>query len=385
MQREERGFARAVRPDEADAVAAIDLQRGVLKERATAEGFGDLRDREHREPGSLSNFAPRASFDLDLCATAPEIRAHFLMAKIAVVGSGAVGCYYGGMLAHAGEEVHFLMRSDLADVRQKGLTIHTRGTTVQLPEVSAAATTEEIGACDFVIVAVKATANLALEKLLPPLLGGETALLTLQNGLGNDEFLADRWGEERVMGGLCFVCLNRTAPGVIEHFDHGSISIGEYRRAPKPRTRVIVEAFQRAGIEAKAVENLLTERWRKLLWNIPFNGLSIAANGATVADILADLGLRELARNLMGEVLDAAQLLGHEIPDSFADFQIERSGSMGGYKPSSMLDWEAGRPVEVEAIWGEPWRQGTRGGAKMARLEMLYRLLSHLTAKDAAS
>lgn len=287
------------------------------------------------------------------------------------------------MLAHAGEEVHFLMRSDLAEVRARGLTIRTRGETVRLEDVSAEAETEVIGPCDIVIVSVKATANAALEKLLSPLLGPETALLTLQNGLGNDEFLAARWGAERVMGGLCFVCLNRTAPGVIEHFDHGSISIGEYRRAPQPRTRSIVEAFQRAGIDANVVENLLTERWRKLVWNIPFNGLSIVANGATVADVLADSGLRELARNLMSEVLDAARRLGHEIPDSFADFQIERSWSMGGYKPSSMLDWEAGRPVEVEAIWGESWRQGVSAGAKMGRLEMLYRLLGRLTAKDA--
>ena len=134
---------------------------------------------------------------------------------------------------------------------------------------------------------------------------------------------------ERVMGGLCFVCLNRTAPGVIEHFDHGTISIGEFVGGPQARTRAIAEAFVRAGIEATAVENLITERWRKLLWNIPFNGLAIAAGGATVADVLADDGLRASARALMGEALDAARRLGHEIPDSFADFQIERSYSMG--------------------------------------------------------
>lgn len=304
------------------------------------------------------------------------------MAKIAIVGAGAVGCYYGGMLARAGEDVHFLMRSDLGHVREHGLTIHTRGEALHLPKVQASASTEEIGPCDFVIIALKATGNLALEKLVPPLLGPETALLTLQNGLGNDEFLAERWGTERVMGGLCFVCLNRTAPGVIEHFDHGSISIGEFRCAPQARTRVIVEAFARAGMDANVVENLLTERWRKLLWNIPFNGLSIAAGGATVADVMADPGLHDLARNLMSEVLDAARWLGHQIPDSFADFQIERSGSMGAYKPSSMLDWELGHPVEVEAIWGEPLRQGVSAGAKMGRLEMLYRLLGRLTVKD---
>ena len=300
--------------------------------------------------------------------------------KIAVVGSGAVGCYYGGMLAHAGYDVRFLMRADLAAVRERGLTIHTHGETVAVPKVGAFGTTAEIGPVDVVLIALKATSNASLEELLPPLLGEATALLTLQNGLGNEEFLAARWGAERVMGALCFVCLNRTAPGVIDHFDAGSISIGEFRRPVSDRVRAVVEAFGRAGIESRAVENLVTERWRKLLWNIPFNGLSIAAHGATVADVLADDGLRKVARDLMDEALDAARRLGHEIPDAFADHQIDRSYAMKRYKPSSMIDWQEGRPVEVEAIWGEPWRQGVAAGALMPRVEMLYHLLRRITS-----
>jgi 2-dehydropantoate 2-reductase len=134
------------------------------------------------------------------------------LGKIAVVGSGAVGSYYGGMLAHSGEDVHFLMRSDLEAVRERGLSIHTRGEKLHLAHTQAHGSTEEIGPCDLVIIALKATANIALEELLPPLLAENTALLTLQNGLGNEEFLAGRWGAERVMGALCFVCLNRTGP-----------------------------------------------------------------------------------------------------------------------------------------------------------------------------
>lgn len=301
------------------------------------------------------------------------------LGKIAVVGSGAVGCYYGAMLARSGCDVRFLMRRDLETVRAQGLTIHTRAESVHVPRVKAFGSTADIGESDLVIIALKATANGALDQLIPPLLGEHTGLLTLQNGLGNEEFLAARWGTDRVMGALCFVCLTRTAPGMIEHFDHGSLSIGEFGRAPEQRTRMIADAFVRAGIDAKVVDDLVAERWRKLLWNIPFNGLSIVAGGITVADILADEGLRELARNLMTEALDAARRLGHAIPDSFADYQIERSWSMGAYKPSSMIDWEQGRPVEVEAIWGEPWRQGVAAGAQMGRLEMLYRLLQRIT------
>ncbi len=291
-----------------------------------------------------------------------------------------MGCYYGGMLAHAGHDVHFLMRTDLDTVRRDGLVIFTKGKEVRLPRVQCAGTTSEIGPVDLVLIALKATANRELERLLPPLIGENTALLTLQNGLGNEAFLGERWGAERVMGALCFVCINRTAPGVIRHIDHGSISIGEFRRPVSARARAVAEAFNAVDVEANAVDDLEGERWRKLLWNIPFNGLSIAA-GANVAEVLADAGLRALARSLMDEVLDAARRLGHAIPDSFADWQIERSDSMGPYRPSSMIDFEMGRPVEVEAIWGEPLRQGSAAGAKMPKLELLHGLIRHATER----
>ena len=300
--------------------------------------------------------------------------------RIAIVGAGAVGSYYGGMLASGGYDVHFLLRSDLEAVRTKGITIHTKGRQIHLEKVQCAGKPEEIGPVDLVIIALKTTANPALEKLLPPLVGPETALLTLQNGLGNEEFLAERWASERVMGALCFVCINRLAPGDIHHLDHGSISIGEFGRPVSPRVNAIAEAFRSVEVEANAVEKLAEERWRKLLWNIPFNGLSIAAR-ANVGEVLADEELRALARDLMGEGLEAARRLGHSIPDEFADWQIERSYSMGSYRPSSMIDYEARHPVEVEAIWGEPTRQGQRAGAPMPRTEALYRLIRHVTAK----
>ena len=304
------------------------------------------------------------------------------LGKIAIIGSGAVGCYYGGMLAHAGHDVHFLMRADLDTVRREGLVILTKGREVRRPQVHCAGTTEEIGPVDLVIISLKATANAELERLLPPLIDGRTALLTLQNGLGNEAFLSERWGGERVMGALCFVCINRIAPGVIRHIDHGSISIGEFRRPTSARVRAVAEAFNAVDVQADAVDDLEGERWRKLLWNIPFNGLSITAD-ANVADVLADATLRAEARSLMDEVLDAARRLGHGIPDSFADWQIGRSDSMGPYRPSSMIDYELGRPVEVEAIWGEPLRQGLAAGANMPRLALLYGVIRHVTERRA--
>ena len=300
--------------------------------------------------------------------------------SIAVVGSGALGSYYGVKLARQGADVRFLMRADLDVVKQQGLRVREQG---QEWTVAAKAfgSTAEIGPVDLVMIALKTTANVDLDTLIPPLLHDGTLLLTLQNGLGNEEFLAERWGGERVLGGLCFVCLNRVAPGVIEHYGHGTLSLGEYQRAPLDRTRAIGDQFSTAGVETHVVDDLITERWRKLVWNIPFNGLSIATGGRTCDLLLADSGLRKQVRGLMADTIAAAGALGHSIPESFIDFQIERTYSMGPYKPSSMIDWQQGRAVEVESIWGEPWRQGRAAGAKLPRLELLYHLLRQVTAR----
>jgi len=300
---------------------------------------------------------------------------------IAIVGSGALGSYYGAKLARHGADVRFLMRADLEAVRWAGLRVLEAGAEWTLQPARTFASTAEIGPVDLVIIGLKTTANADLARLIPPLLHEGTLLLTLQNGLGNEEFLAERWGAERVLGGLCFVCLNRISPGVIEHYGHGTLSIGEFRRSPMIRTRAIGAMFAAAGIETHGVENLVTERWRKLVWNIPFNGLSIATGGRTCDRLLADEGLQAQVRALMRETIAAAAALGHEIPASFIDFQIERTLPMGAYKPSSMIDWQQGRAVEVESIWGEPWRQGRAAGAELPRLEMLYHLLREVTMR----
>ena len=300
--------------------------------------------------------------------------------KIAVVGSGALGSYYGGKLALAGCNVHFLMRADLSAVKAAGLKLREAGVETTLANVAAHASTEAIGPCDLVLIALKTTSNAALETLIPPLLKPGTALVTLQNGLGNEELLARLFGSERVMGGLCFICLNRVAPGVVEHYGHGALAIGEFCGEPQARTHALVSTFKQAGIDARLTENLARERWRKLVWNVPFNGLSIVAGNATVDAILADEGLHALTRQLMEEIIGAAGRFGHQFPPGLIEQQIALTLTMGAYQPSSLIDFIKGRPVEVESIWGEPWRQAKSAGAPVARLEMLYFLLKKLTS-----
>ena len=203
-------------------------------------------------------------------------------------------------------------------------------------------------------------------------------LLTLQNGLGNEELLAALFGAERVLGGLCFVCLTRRTAASVDHFGHGMLSIGEYAGSPLARTRVLVEAFCKSGIDARLVDDLATERWRKLVWNIPFNGLAVAEGGLTVDKILGDRMLKARCQALMNETITAATALGHPIEKQYADLQIERTYSMGAYQPSTLVDWLAGRELEIEAMWGEPLRRAKTIGLSLPHLQLLYERLKQL-------
>jgi 2-dehydropantoate 2-reductase len=304
--------------------------------------------------------------------------------RIAIVGSGALGCYYGARLAKTGNDVHFLVRSGRAAIMARGIRVKTTVERFHLKKVQTHATAEDIGPCDLVVVSVKATANDALKKLLPPLMGPNTLVLTLQNGLGVEEPVAEVVGGDHVLGAICFVGVTRTAPGVVQCSFPGLVMLGEFGRPAQVRTREVAALFEAAGVKCEAQDNLEELRWKKLVWNVPFNGLAIVAGGVTTDVLMADEGLRTLARRLMEEILEAAAKFGHAIPRTFMDLQFDRTAKLGKYKPSSLIDFREGRPIELEEIWGEPVRRAKSVGVPVRRLEMLYWLIKRLlAARDA--
>jgi 2-dehydropantoate 2-reductase len=270
------------------------------------------------------------------------------------------------------------MRGDLSDVRRDGIFVRGEGENFRVAKINCYNSTKEIGTCDLVIVAVKATSNSDLVDLIPPLLHARTMLLTLQNGLGNDEFLAQHFAADRVLGGLCFIALNRVSRTEIERYAYGHIVLGEFGHASQPRTREVAAEFTRASVRCTVTDDLALERWRKLIWNIPFNGLSIVAGGIDTAAIVGDKDLRQVTLALMDEVITAADKCGHALPRDAWRKHIERSEKMGPYKPSTLVDWEAGHPLEIEPIWGEPSRRAVAAGGQMPRTEMIYALLKQL-------
>lgn len=318
--------------------------------------------------------------------------------KIAVAGCGAVGSYYGAKLGHAGQEVHFLLRSDYEVVRRKGVLIRSpEGDFRYQPKC--AKTPEEIGICDLVLIALKTTANDQLGNLVKPLVGPATAVFTLQNGLGNEAILAELFGAEKILGGLCFVCLNRIEPGVVQHIAHGKIMMGEYQRWPEPRTHDIASIIRNSGVPCKVTDNLESAHWEKLVWNIPFNGLGVAGaagydavvNGVipvgaklgpclTSDKLLGEQRWEELVRELMLEVIAAANAMGLKVPVAVAEKQIARTRGMGDYKASTLLDFENGQRLETESLFLEPLRQARRAGVATPRLAALCEVLKGLEA-----
>jgi 2-dehydropantoate 2-reductase len=318
--------------------------------------------------------------------------------KIAVVGCGAVGSFYGAKLCRAGQDVHFLLRSDYSVVQRRGVSIRSfEGDFSVRPRC--ARTPEEIGPADLVLIGLKTTANDQLPGLLPPLVGESTAVVTLQNGLGNEEALARLCPAEQILGGMCFVCLNRTEPGVIVHLEYGMVVLGEFRGGVTARTRALAELFQAAGVKCRLADDLAQAHWEKLIWNIPFNGVGVAGvagyealtGAAPVPDLsslpkrclatdalLKDARWEGLIRELMLEVIRAANAKGYPVPESLAVQQIERTRTMGAYKASTLIDFEQGRPLELESLFLEPCRQARQAGAAVPQLEALCRVLQQL-------
>ena len=309
-----------------------------------------------------------------------------LFNRIGIIGAGAVGGYYGARLAAAGHDVHFLFHSDYAYVKEHGLTVESVRGNLYLPHPSIHADFRDMPNCDLVIVALKAVKNNMLKDVLPHVLAPGGLVLTLQNGMGADDDIAQIVGPDHVAGGLCFICSNKVGPGHIKHLDYGKITIGEYApnfgaRGLTPRLQTLSCLFTNAGIENEALDDLVLGRWRKLMWNIPYNGLSVLMN-ATTDEMVRDPILRPLFRNLMADVQTGAAAYGRTIPDSFADLMVELTDKMTPYATSMMLDFRAGREMEVEAIYGNPLRLAANRGVKLPYIEMAYRQLSHVNARQ---
>ena len=296
---------------------------------------------------------------------------------IAIIGAGAVGGYYGARLAQGGQNVHFLMRGDYAAVLRDGLKIKSCAGDFSLPAARLRVYRDalDMPKADWVIVTLKTTVNDQLEPLIRPLIHEGTAILTLQNGLGNEERLAALFPRHRILGGMAFTCINRIGPGLIEHTAHGRIRLGEFGGGAGPLASNIASLFNQCQIPCDVLDDLRTGRWEKLVWNVPFNGLSTILDQST-EQILSTPRGEELVRRIMAEVIDSARACGAHLDDSLIDLNITRTREMAAYRTSMQIDRQLCRELEVEAILGAPTRAGAARGVANPTMAFTYTLAS---------
>jgi 2-dehydropantoate 2-reductase len=299
-----------------------------------------------------------------------------ILMRIAVIGAGALGLYYGAKLQKSGNDVHFLLRRDYEAIISDGLTVCSVDGDFRLSKINGYRTPQEMGTADLVLVGLKTFANHRYQELISPLLGEETLILTMQNGLGNEESLAELFGGHRILGGVALLRSNRGIPGVVHHLGEGRVILGEYRQGETAKAERIAPIFQAAGVECRVVPDLKKARWEKLVWNIPFNGLC-ALMMKPVDALLSLESLRRLIIEMMLEVIAGgnAQGLMKDISTSYAEKLVSFSRELGPYKPSMFIDRIEGRQLELEAIFHNPLRAAERVGIRMPRTGMLFTLL----------
>lgn len=298
--------------------------------------------------------------------------------RIGVIGAGALGLFYGALLQRSGHDVHFLMRRDFQAVTRSGLNIFSPLGDFCLPKVHAYRSSKDIGPVDAVLIGLKTYANEHLVSLTAPLVTPETTILTLQNGLGNEEILASSFDEQQIVGGVAFLCCNRGKPGTVYHLDQGAIRIAQFHRPFRKRAEQLANIFKQANISCEVSSDLEKIRWEKLVWNIPFNGLC-ALTGQPTDQLLGCLDTKQLIKDLMAEVIHAANLQDLTAPVQGAQFieqLLQATEGMGAYQPSMMIDRQQGAPLELNAIYRIPIQRAAAKGAPMNRVTMLHALLS---------
>ena len=284
-------------------------------------------------------------------------------------------------MAHAGQDVHFLLHSDYEYVKQYGLQVDSCDGSFHLDDVNAYQHTEDMPKCDVVLVCLKSVNNGKLQSLLPPLLHSKTLVVLIQNGIGVEEDVQKMFPDVQLAAGLAFICSAKTEPGFVNHQCYGSINLANYSCRDEALMRAVVDEFRQANIETGLVE-YHEARWKKAVWNMPFNGMTVALHTQTDL-LLKNKATRQLIREQMMEVVSTAQHLGvKNFDESFVEKMIETTDAMTPYSPSMRLDYDFHRPMEIYYLYTRPLEIAREAGCRMPKLEMLEVELRFLEAES---
>ena len=296
--------------------------------------------------------------------------------NVLVIGTGAVGSFYGSLLAKSGAMVSVLARSDYEQVKNHGIEVRSEtplGSWRFVPAAVVRDAAELAVKPDYVLLCIKVVEGADRAGLIRPALGPDTAIVLISNGVDIEADIAAAFPDHELISGLAFVCVTRTAPGHIWHQAYGRLVLGRYPGGLSEKAAALCAAFEQAGIGCAASSDIVTARWQKCLWNAAFNPLSVLSGGLGTHDILSTQ--EPLVRAIMVEIGRIADAVGHGLPADIIDQQIDSTYKMPPYKTSMLLDFEAGRPMETEAILGNAVRAGRRAGVSIPHLESIYALL----------
>ena len=301
--------------------------------------------------------------------------------RYAVVGAGALGGLYGAMLARAGHAVQFLLRSDYEASRQRPWKVESHWGDFSIDRIDAVDSADKLLPADVTILSTKTVHNDSADGLLKKVTAGGGRVMVLQNGLDIEGPAIRTVGRSRVLSGVCFLCSNKVGPCHIRHLDQGRVMFGRLDGPCDATVEGIAEDFREAGIPTKTTDDVAAMRWRKLMWNIPFNGLSVAVDAST-RELIDDPHSRSLAESLIDEVHAAAAACGVMIPEKQKTQTIQATLDMVPYDSSMRVDFRERRPLEIEAIFENPIRAAAEHGLAMSRTGTLAKQLRFLDRRN---
>ena len=269
-----------------------------------------------------------------------------------IVGAGAVGVFYGSQLSRAGCDVSVVARSEFDVVSENGYRITSVFGDYEFKPSYVFSSIEECSIKpDLILVATKALSEIRLSKLLAPLM--PAPVLLIQNGIHVEKEFHNAFPEVPLISGLAFICVSRFDSGQVTHMDYGRLKIGVYPEGRHQLADDISACFEQSSVECQVTTSIQRARWIKMVWNVPFNPLSVLNGGMTTQQILESKPYGDWVRPLMKEVQAVALAEGFDIPDSVIDKNISDTVAMKPYKTSMLLDMIAGRPLEIDAILGD--------------------------------
>jgi 2-dehydropantoate 2-reductase len=272
--------------------------------------------------------------------------------RIAIMGTGAVGGFFGAKLAAASNDVAFIGRgAHLAAMRREGLTVESPQGNLHIDQALFTDDPTHIGEVDLILFCVKSYDTEPTARSLRPMISDTTIILSLQNGIDNADKIKQLWPDALTLAGVVYIGAQLSRPGLIKHSTGGKIVFGGLDGSVQERTRAVEQVFSSAQILCELSRDIRQVQWRKLLWNAPFCAISCLTH-ATVKDIVESDSLTKLALDCMREVREAAKIQGIHLSNDLFDETFAFSRALGDFKPSMLQDLEAGKPLEFEAFNG---------------------------------